>query len=550
MAISITTDLVDVTNCDTTTTNGTFYRLNGPSAANPAAEPDAKRQNVACIAYKSGTSLTPTDTGGHFNHTTTFDVTNQHVYHWRNNVTSANANTKANRGLAFGLTNTSTTSTSAWSTTNYKLWFLDGSDTAIEGGWVPYCVDPAGTADVSAGTLTLNTVKNCGFISRQQTGVNTSLNNILVDAVRRGTGVTATASSAADVITLDSIFLVDTTIANAWGVLTKTAEIYYGMGNIRVGSVSQTNTCLFQDLDQVLVWRNQPVSNTLYGFTVSGASGFETTLEFGEKNPDGSTANGCTIRGAGTAVWNLVCNANTKFLGYASTFANVRESTLTSTSELLDCTFNESGTITTNGATITSCGFTEHTATQLLVASPAEMAVITNCTFTSPGTGHAIELTSSSATPYEFSGLNFNGYAATNGSTGNEAIFINVLSGTVTINYAGGNLPTYRLAAGSTATVTVTSSSTLEITGIEVGSEVRVYKFNTPGDYAGATQISGTESVGSSTYSFLHTFGGSTGYISIIKFDKVPYFFELTFQSGGTQTIPVSQTVDRTASNP
>jgi hypothetical protein len=430
------------------------------------------------------------------------------------------------------------------------LWLLDGSDTDTQGGWTPYAVDPSGTADVSAGTLTLTTVKNCAFISRQQTAVNTNLNNILVDAIRRGTGVTATCNSALDTITLDSIYLVDSTNANAWGIVNKYNNIYYPIGTIRIGATNQTNTCLFKDVDDVVVWRQLPVSSTLYNFVLNGAAGFNTTFQLGNKT-GASTSNGVVIGRVGTAVWNLTCNANTRALLYASTFTGLNTATLTSTSELEDCVFNSCGTITTGGATITSCGFTGHTSTQLVVQNPSEINnKITTSTFTSGGTGHAIQINTSSATPYEFSNLNFNGYSATNGSTGNEAVFINVLSGTVTINYAGGNLPTYRLVNGSTATVTVSSSSTLQLTGVVEGSEVRVYRFATQGNYDTAVEIGGIESLVGTTFNLVHTSGGSAGYISIIKFDKVPYFLELTFSSSGTQVIPVSQVVDRTASNP
>jgi hypothetical protein len=47
MAITVTTDLVDVTNANTTTTGGTFYRLNGVNSANPVADSDAFVQSTA-----------------------------------------------------------------------------------------------------------------------------------------------------------------------------------------------------------------------------------------------------------------------------------------------------------------------------------------------------------------------------------------------------------------------------------------------------------------------------------------------------------------------
>lgn len=440
MAISVTTDLVDISSCDTTTTLGTFYRLNGVNSGNPAAEADAKIQGSACVAFKEGTTTGTTDTGGHFNSTATFDATGQHIFHWRLAVTAGNMLTKANQGVTFGLTNTSTTSTTAWSTTNYKKWYLDGSDTDTVGGWKCYVVDPAGTADASAGTLTLTTLKNCGFLNRQNTGVNTALNNAMVDAIRRGTGVTATASSSADTITFNSIFAVDATVANSWGVMTQVAGIYYGAGKINIGTSGQTNTCLFSDIDQVLVWRKYPVANTLYDFNLLGSASFKTTMQLTSS----------VVRGQAGQVWNITCGTNSEFKAYACSFANIRSAVLSSTSVLDGCGIDASGTIEANGATIVNCDFSNQTAAQLKVDTTAEMSVITNCSFASGGTGHAIQL--GAAGTYDFDNLTFTGYAASNGSTGNEAVYVNVASGSVTLNINGGTTPSYR-TAGATVTV-------------------------------------------------------------------------------------------------
>ncbi len=568
MAISVTSDLQIISNCDTTTSSGTFYRLNGPSSANPVAEPDARRQGVACMGYKSGTSLTPTDTGGHFNSTATFSVSGQHVYHWRNNVTAANANTKVNRGLGFGLTNTSTTSTTAWSTTNYKLWLLDGSDTAIDGGWVPYCVDPAGTADASAGTLTLTTVRNCAFISRQQSGVNTGLNNILVDIIYRGTGVTASASSAADTITFDSIWAVDSTLTNAWGILSKANEIYYGLGTINIGSATQTNTCLFKDVGQVLVWRNQPVSSTHYKFNLLGASGQTTTFQLGLKAGDGTVSEGCSIRGAGTAVWNITANANTSFLAYGCAFERINTATLTSTSELSGTSFATCGPITTNNAIVHDCLFAAHTATQLILSQPTYANNITNTKFTSAGTGHAIEITGTAAN-FTLSGNQFTGYAsyqAGGTSTGNEALFINIASGNITISITnGGNTPSYRTAG---ATVTISNDKTFTISNIVYNSEVRVYRVSNDSELCGVENIgvsspsnaavSGPDSSGRYSIAYSHSLANTLIKIIIINISDLgnpaknyqPYYQEYTLDSASNQSLLVSQIIDRNYNNP
>jgi hypothetical protein len=448
MAVSVTSDLTDISACNNTTDGGTHYRLNGTSSGNPAADADAMVQGTGCIANKMGADFGATNLGGHFNSTATFNLTNKHIIHWRQLVTAGNMETKANRGIGLALTNTSVTSNTTWSTTNYKWWYLDGKDTVPTAqGWVPYVLDPTSTADVSAGTLTLTAVKNVGMICRQVSGVTTTVSNQFYDAIRMGTGLTATASSGGDTITFQSLYDTDKSNTNAWGIITQVAGVYYGAMKMTVGATGQTNACNFTDSNQVLVWRNQKVSTSLYEFNLKGASGNKTTM----------TLTGCVVRGQAGQTWNITCDANSDFKAYGCALANILTATLSGGSVLDGTSVSTSTTIDTGGATITGCAFS---ATKLKVDSTAEMAVITDSTFSSPGTGYAIELTV--AGTYAFDGLTFTGYASSNGSTGNEAVYVNVASGSVTINVTGGNTPSYR-TAGATVTV-VSGSVTVSVT--------------------------------------------------------------------------------------
>lgn len=440
MAISYSHDFTDISSCDLTTSGGTHYRLNGVNSGNPLAEADAYVQGTGCIANKCGATTGTTDTGGHFNHTTTFDLTNKHLFVWRLTATPGNMLTKASAGIAIGLTNTSTTSTTAWSTTNYKKWFVDGSDTQPNSdGWKCYVIDPSGTADASAGTLTLTSVKNVGYLVRQNTAISTALNNTFVDAIRMGSGIAATASSSGDTITMSGLFGYDSTKSNSWGVVTQNAGIYYGAGKINIGATGQTNTCNFTDVDQVLVWRDFPVADTLYEWNLKGAASFKTTVQFTSS----------VMRGQAGQVWNITCDANSNFKLYGCSIANLRSGILSSGSVLDGTSVNTSGTIDLNGATVTSCDFSGHTANQILCSSPSEVNNITDTTFTKgAATAHAIEITGTAAN-FTLDGITFTGYASTNGSTGNEAVYVNIGSGNVEITVLNGTNPSIRTAGAS-----------------------------------------------------------------------------------------------------
>lgn len=512
MAVTITSDLVDISACNSAVDGGTHYRLAGTTSANPGADPDAMVQGSGCIANKMG-STTLADVGGHFNSTATFDITGKHLFHWRQIVTAGNMEPKASKGISIGLTNTSVTSNTAWSTTNYKLWYLDGKDTApIAQGWIPYVLDPASAADLSAGTLTLGTVKNVGLICRQTSSVTSTVSNQFYDALRMGTGLTATASSAGDTITFASLYATDGAAANAWGIITKTVGVYFGGARMSMGSASQTNTCLFKDTSAVLVWRNAKVASTLYGFSLVGASGQLTTFQLGDKDGSGNTASGCVVRGEGAAVWSITCGANSGFKAYASSLTSLLSATLSATSELKDSVVASSGTLDVNGATLTGCTFSGHTATQLKVDSAAEMALITGCAFGSAGTGHAIEITAPGA--YTFSALTFAGYAASNGSTGNEAIYNNS-GGAVTVNVSGGSTPSYRNGAGASTTVNNTVALTVSAQLSLAGAEIRVYDMdNSPAGSLGS-ELAGSESNAGATFVYSGS-GGNVIWLQIM----------------------------------
>lgn len=89
------------------------------------------------------------------------------------------------------------------------------------------------------------------------------------------------------------------------------------------------------------------------------------------------------------------------------------------------------------------------------------------------------------------------------------------------------------------------STNTLELTGLQTGSEVRFY---TGTDPATAVEIGGVESSGT-TFSFSHSSGGVSGYYIIHALNYVPYRQLLTYPSVDV-SYPIQQVLDRSYSNP
>jgi hypothetical protein len=125
--------------------------------------------------------------------------------------------------------------------------------------------------------------------------------------------------------------------------------------------------------------------------------------------------------------------------------------TLQAASDLDSVTFNACPSFTQNGATLTNCAFVN---TKVSSASPANAALISDCTFTkTTGTQHGIEI-SGTAADFTLTNVTFTGYAGVDGSSGNEAIYVNIASGTVTITISGGSTPSIR-TAGATVVLIV-----------------------------------------------------------------------------------------------
>lgn len=86
----------------------------------------------------------------------------------------------------------------------------------------------------------------------------------------------------------------------------------------------------------------------------------------------------------------------------------------------------------------------------------------------------------------------------------------------------------------------------IELTGLQIGSEVRVYKGT---NASNAVEIGGIESTTSSIFSLNHFYGGEDGYIVVFATGYQAWRYELTFPNSDT-SIPVQQIYDRQYSNP
>jgi len=199
----------------------------------------------------------------------------------------------------------------------------------------------------------------------------------------------------------------------------------------------------------------------------------------------------------------------------------------------LNMSFASCSSVTTTGSTVQSCKFTD---SKIVASSPANAALVSNCTITkTTGTNYGIEITGTAAN-ITLSGLTFSGYAGSDGSTGNEAIFVNIASGSMVITVgAGGNTPSIRTAG---ATVTVSNSKILTLTGIISGSDITILGAGTE------TIRINVEDNASTSYAYGYTDPGVAVDITVYKPGYIPAYVRNLTLAASDSSLPITQTID------
>jgi len=363
--------------------------------------------------------------------------------------------------------------------TSEALYYLTGLNRGYAGGWF-HCVlnlDPGDRPAASLGTApsaNITRVGYCGNISASKGEA--FLQNCYLDAIRvggDGVGITFYGGTVGDRLTVANLAAADTA---SYGLFRNIGGAFFVEGPITIGAAAQT--CYLQDSLKTINFANLTVNNGTGGTTIVAAVAsdfyrivFATGTLTNVNMPD--------------VVWNGVSRALPfLFTTAALTGSDVYDcprakylfgSTVTlglnhvSTSE----TFVECVTIVNSGITMNDPNFSNCDAVTLTAANAAiaggitnghntaandgfvdtnDLGKITGHDFTSGGTGHAVRLTSIGGGSMNWNNTD-SGYAGTDGSTGNETIFVDVGTGTLTINVAAGaTTPTIR-TAGATVNV-------------------------------------------------------------------------------------------------
>ena len=330
---------------------------------------------------------------------------------------------------------------------NYKMWYVLGSDTYAYGGWVNVAIDPTVTADASYGspsgvTTVFGSVVN--LLNPIAKG-----NPYCNDAIRYGRELIVTGGQAADYATFVGAALANDAVAARWGLFQAIAGGYLQKGRFRMGDAATVVD--FRDTNRnILIQDTTKVTADFNEYEVRNAASRIDWIGIQ------ITALGTTSKGRFITTDNADINFDT------CTFTDMNTFVFMSGATILATTFRRCGQVTQGGAVFTNCKFDNSTATKALVVANA-VASVTNTEFISDGTGYALE-GFSTAGDYSLTNLTFTGYAAVNGSTGNEAIHVLATGGTVNLGRSGGTIPSIH-TDGATVNITVSITLTITVVG-------------------------------------------------------------------------------------
>ena len=416
--------------------------------------------------------------------------------------------------------------------TAFNAWKVGGKDTYVYGGWINVVVDPAAvptSGDYVVGSPT-GTKQWFGAAYNNLDAISKG-NPCLIDAFRKGRTLQCSGGEVGNYATFSGAAAVNDLTANRWGLLQAIPGGYLQKGLFLIGT--STASADFRDANtSIIVQDTKKVSSTFNKFEIRNAASRVDWVSIA------FTALGTVSRGN----FQVTDNADVNFTG--DVFTDMGTFQFQSGSTINNSTFRRCDTITQSGATFAGCTIDSSRATRSILSD--NPGLISNSSFTSDGSNHAIEISTLGASAaYILTGLTYTGYVtAGSGTSGNECIYNN--SGQhVKLTIDGGAEPSYRNGTSATTQI-VTGQRTLTLTGLVSGSEVRIY------DQAGPppNELAGIESSGT-TFQYSYTYSAST-YVDIVvhKEDKIYYRVEDYLLLDANSSLPISQQLDRQYNNP
>jgi len=547
MAVTINTGgtykVVRVSNADSLT-NWALIKIEGsggtPSVFASVGTIDLVKEGTDAVAsvvnkqriniyYQSGSyDFTPASSGGGAT-----KVPSGIVYIWNAFLAAGSALIKANGGGQISLSDG----------TNTSYWNVYGSDT-YSGGFIKWAILTTITPSENSGAnANLGNITRIGFVN-DVGATTTRFDNMVVDAMDVGNGLTFQGTT-----TTNKLFLESQAIDNATkiGVLENYSGEIFSQGNLLFSGTSMISNA------ETLVFKDTLGGAYTYTLSITGTvtltnSAVKTSgvVNF---NFNTASATAFTMNGGSIAGFNILTTGSGQTVNGA-VFQAGGSSTIANT--ITNSSFNICGLITVNGA-LTGCAINNGTASASVITS--DLAKVTDCNFVSDGSNHAVELTSigggsmswnNTLTGYVSGGSG--GSPVTPTSTGNEAIFVNVGSGTFTINVAAGaTTPSIRSAGATVNVVAGLKTFTFNTLPAFVGYEWRIYSVTAIGSLAGSVELAGEEVSTLSTHAYSYSYTVDTPIaVQVLAQPGADYIEEVRYYTliDGDQSTTINLTID------
>jgi hypothetical protein len=442
-APSYTTDLNDFCLMET---GDSFFEFSGYTLGdNAALETDWYLQGSSCASDEAnGKTGVGHSIGFDYGSTPTFN-TGDCFFAWMMCMAGNAMDTYANGGYRVLMGDASGT---------FYGWRVGGRDVGRNpyGGWVNVVVDPTHTADYTSGTPTNWRYSGVAF---NMTSAISKGRPINADAYRWGRGeLIIEYGETANYGVFSGIAAQNDSSANQWGLFSDQFGSYLWKGLLSFGNA--TNACDFRDANANIIVDETPKTYAAFNkIEINNASSRVdwtgvniTALQDGNLGADSGLSPG---------TFEMVDNATVNFINCV--FTDMNTFVFQSNATLDTVTFRRCALVTQGGSTIGDCVFDEAAGAVALLVNNLDL--ITNCDFTSDGTGYAIELTAAHAGgSFDHVNITYTSYGAD--GTANACIYNNS-GGAVTINVSGGDTPTYTNGSGASTTI-VAGAVTVKVT--------------------------------------------------------------------------------------
>ena len=324
---------------------------------------------------------------------------------------------------------------------DFEAWTVAGSDEPPEWIWNCYPLNPLiGSPDYTVGTPTAYSFFGTGVSATAQARGNPNA----MDSITYGRceQIYTLGDSTNGYATFLGYATIDNALANKYGLLREFKGTYYHQGLMTFG----TSTDAVEFVDANVNINIENTENVTANFNRYEVNNTSSILDWTAVN---ISALGLVSKGQFEVIDNATVNKTT------CVFTDMDSFIYQSNSTLLTSTYRRCGLVTQGSAIFSSTTFDKPSGTVGLLVD--DLDIVTNCTFNSDGTGHAVNLgTISVDVSYIWDNKDTD---YTDASSGNETIVVSVDNGiTLTINVAtGASTPSYYNIG--TGTVNVVSGS-------------------------------------------------------------------------------------------